>query len=488
MMPNLASLALVLALMGASEDPRLVTAAKGGDAETLNSLLDQGADVNVQAGDGSTALLWASYRDDLESVAVLIRAGADVNLANDLGATPIWAAARNGSAQMAERLLAAGADPDRPLRLGETPLITASRSGDPDVVEMLLDKGADINARGARGQTPLMFAAAQRHPEAVKALLEHGADVDITSDTYEQLMAQAPHAHQEHQQLVLHGGNTALMFAARVGDVESARHLIAAGADVDAPSAWGLTPLAMATYSDFGDTFLIREQTNRQIVQFDRDQILPGDFTELVEFLVESGAEPNAGAHRFTPLIAAILRQNEGTVDLLLGAGADPNLPLGDFTPHQRGSTTDFFLHRASVGATPLWFAARFGTPRMVGQLLDHGADPLFVHYSQYYSGGQGGNLAPLRSEITTTLMAALRMGTGRAWTVVDATEEMVLETVKLLVQAGVDVNATGHAENRGMFGVSNALQAAVTLEFDSVAEFLLASGATPLTDARFSN
>jgi hypothetical protein len=244
----------------------------------------------------------------------------------------------------------------------------------------------------------------------------------------------------------------------------------------------------MATYSDFGDTFLIREQTNRQIVQFDRDQILPGDFTELVEFLVESGAEPNAGAHRFTPLIAAILRQNEGTVDLLLGAGADPNLPLGDFTPHQRGSTTDFFLHRASVGATPLWFAARFGTPRMVGQLLDHGADPLFVHYSQYYSGGQGGNLAPLRSEITTTLMAALRMGTGRAWTVVDATEEMVLETVKLLVQAGVDVNATGHAENRGMFGVSNALQAAVTLEFDSVAEFLLASGATPLTDARFSN
>ena len=116
MMPNLASLALVLALMGASEDPRLVTAAKSGDAETLNSLLDQGADVNVQAGDGSTALLWASYRDDLESVTVLIRAGADVNLANDLGATPIWAAARNGSAQMTERLLAAGADPDRPLR------------------------------------------------------------------------------------------------------------------------------------------------------------------------------------------------------------------------------------------------------------------------------------------------------------------------------------------------------------------------------------
>ena len=40
--------------------------------------------------------------------------------------------------------------------------------------------------------------------------------------------------------------------------------------------------------------------------------------------------------------------------------------------------------------------------------------------------------------------MAAVKMGTGRAWTVVEADEAAVLETVALLVEAGVDVNAVG--------------------------------------------
>ena len=295
-------LGLALILIGADgSDHPLVDAAKNGDRVALQTLLNEGADVNAQAADGSTALLWASYRDDLESAELLIRAGADVNIANDLGATPIWAASRNGSAAMADELLAAGADPDAPLLLGETPLVTASRSGNPKVVRMLLEKGADVNARGARGQTPLMFSAAQRHPDVVRVLLEHGADVHAVSDSWSQLMAQSPHSHPEHQAWVQHGGNTALMFAARVGDLESAKRLVAAGADVDAPSAWGSTPLAIATYAHFGEQFLIREQTTRQLVYFDRDQILPGQFGEFVEFLLERGADPNAGAHRFHP-------------------------------------------------------------------------------------------------------------------------------------------------------------------------------------------
>ena len=472
-------LGLALILIGADgSDHPLVDAAKNGDRVALQTLLNEGADVNAQAADGSTALLWASYRDDLESAELLIRAGADVNIANDLGATPIWAASRNGSAAMADELLAAGADPDASLLLGETPLVTASRSGNPEVVRMLLEKGADVNARGARGQTPLMFSAAQRHPDVVRVLLEHGADVHAVSDSWSQLMAQSPHSHPEHQAWVQHGGNTALMFAARVGDLESAKRLVAAGADVDAPSAWGSTPLAIATYADFGEQFLIREQTTRQLVYFDRDQILPGQFDEFVEFLLERGADPNAGAHRFTPLIAAVLRQNEKTVELLLAHGADPDLPLGDFTPHQRGSTTDFYLHKSWVGATPLWLAARFSTPPIVRRLLEHGADPLFVHHGVYYGGGQGGILSPRQEEITTTLMAAVKMGTGRAWTVVETDEARVLDTVKLLVEAGVDLDAVGNARNRGVGGVTTALEAASTLEYDSVVEFLVGEGA----------
>jgi ankyrin repeat protein len=467
----------------ASDDP-LVDAAKNSDAAGLQALLDEGADVNVQTADGSTALLWASYRDDLESARLLIRAGADVNIANELGATPIWAASRNGSAAVAAELLAAGADPDSPLLLGETPLVTASRTGNSDVVQMLLEKGAAVNARGARGQTPLMFAAAQRHPDVVRVLLDHGADVNAVSDSWSQLMAQAPHAHPEHQAWVEHGGNTALMFAARVGDLESAKHLVAAGADVDAPSAWGTTPLAVATYADFGEQFLIREQTTRQVVYFDREKILAGQFAEVVEFLLEQGADPNAGAHRFTPLIAALLRRHEETVALLLDHGADPNLALGDFTPHQRGSTTDFYIHKAWVGATPLWLAARYSTSDVVRRLLEHGADPLFEHHGVYYAGGSGGELSPRQEDITTTLMAAVGMGTGRAWTVVEPDEADVFDAVKLLVEAGVDLNAVGNARNRGVGGASTALEAAIELGYDLVAEFLRDEGAIGPSEA----
>ena len=470
-----------------SQEPgerRLHEAAKRADADAVRVLIGDGADVNARAGDGSTALLWASYTDDLAIADLLLRAGADVDLANDLGATPIWAASRNGSAAMAEKLLAAGADPDVPLLLGETPLVTASRSGNADVVRMLLERGADVNAPAARSQTPLMFAVAQRHPAVVEVLLEHGAEVDAVSDAWDQLMAQSPHAHPEHQMRVLRGGNTALMFAARVGALESARHLVAAGARLDLPSAWGTTALAIAAYADFGEQFVIREETSRSLVYFDREQVLPGRFAELAAFLLEAGADPNAGAERFTPLVAAVLHRNAPLVGRLLDHGADPNLWLGDFTPHQRGSSTDFFLHRSWVGASPLWLAARFSTPQIVRRLLRAGADPTFVHHGVYYGGGAGGNLSPRRDEVTTTLMAAVKMGAGRAWTVVPNDEAAVLDTVTLLVEAGADVNAVGsgvrlrRAASRFPEPGHTALDGALSLEYESVAEFLVASGA----------
>ena len=54
----------------------------------------------------------------------------------------------------------------------------------------------------------------------------------------------------------------------------------------------------------------------------------------------------------------------------------------------------------------------------------------------------------------------------------------MVLETVELLVEAGVDVNAVGHVQNRGVREASTALEAAIALEYDSVTEFLVGKGA----------
>src|SRR6185503_8743311 len=211
-----------MATVRAADGIALIDAAKNADTAALRSLLKQRVDVNAAAADGTTALHWASYRDDVESADLLIRAGANVNAANDLGATPLWTASLNASAPMVKRLLDAGANPNIALLAGETPLMVASRSGNPAVVEQLIAKGATVNARGTRGQTALMWAVAQRHAECVKLLLAHGADVHARSDVWSEVMAVPPHGYPEYNRAIPHGGDSALMFAARVGDLASA--------------------------------------------------------------------------------------------------------------------------------------------------------------------------------------------------------------------------------------------------------------------------
>ena len=187
--------------------------ALGGERSAWAAL--DGADVNTAEADGTTALHWAALRNDAESVARLIGSGADVNAQNDLGATALWAASQNGSEEVVATLLAAGANPNAALRNGETPLMTASRSGNPLVVEALLQSGSDPDATGPRDQTALMWAAAQGHSEVVAVLIEGSADVHARSEVWRMFMAQPPAPHPQHRGWFEHGGNTALLFAAR---------------------------------------------------------------------------------------------------------------------------------------------------------------------------------------------------------------------------------------------------------------------------------
>jgi ankyrin repeat protein len=487
---GLSAALLTLSLVGAYEPVPLIEAAKRGDHEALRELISQRVNVNATEGDGSTALLWASHKDDLEGVELLLRARADVNAANDLGATPLWAASMNGSLPVVSRLLQAGADPNRALRLGETPLMIASRAGNPRVVEALLATGANPNVKGPRGQTALMWAVAQSHAEVVGALIEGGADIHARSDVWTQMMAQPPQSHPEHQRWFEHGGNSALMFAARVGDLASAKLLVEAGANVNDTNAWGVSVLTMAVYSDFG-TLYVGDQgvgaEGRSRFELGGQDRFKGRFQDegLIDYLLEKGADPDAG-DEFTGLHSAILRRDDEMVAKLLAHGADPNRPLGTWTPLRRLSTQDYFFHRAWLGAPPIWLAARFSTPAVVKSLLAAGADPKVLHTGISFGGGGGGSQSVEQREITSPLMAAVGMSrTGDAWLpALDPKDKEVevLDIVKQLVAAGVDLEAKDRSGN-------TALGGARLIGYQSVADFLVQSGAqeppTPVTPAR---
>jgi ankyrin repeat protein len=445
---TLIALALTALLAPASGRPPLVDAARNGNIDALRALVQKGADVNAADADGTTALHWSSYRDEVATADLLIRAGAAINAANDLGATPLWTASLNGSETMVRRLLSAGANPNAALLSGETPLMVASRSGAPAIVEQLIAGGADVNAHAARSQTALMWAVSQQHADVVKVLLAHGADKSARSDVWSQVMAVPPHGYLPYNKTIPAGGETALLFAARVGDLASARLLVAAGANVNDADAWGVSVTTLAAHSGF---------------------------VELVELLLEKGANPNAAPPGFTALHEAIMRRDERMAGALLAHGADANAPLRTWTPTRR-SSDDFNFAPELVGATPLWLAARFDEPGVMRLLMKHAADPLFVHHGERVVEGRGVSFQH-RTDVTTTLMAAVGMGGGRAWVLParDEREALTLETARLAVAAGVDVNAA-NTDGR------TALDAAQALKYDTVVKFLLANGARPGT------
>ena len=435
--------------LDADAAPGVLDAVRAGDAARVRTLLEAGADADAAQLDGSSALLWASHRDDVESVQLLIDAGADASAANDLGATPLWAASENGGTAVVRLLLEAGADPNRELLSGETPVMVAARAGSADVVRHLAAAGADLDRQGSRGQTALMWAAAQRHPQVVAVLLEAGADLDIRSDVWTQVMAVPPHSKPEYNREIPHGSNTALLFAVRAGDLPSARILVAAGADVDDADAWGVSAAVLAAH---------------------------GGHRELLEFLLDNGADPNGADAGFAALHDAVMRNDSRMVAALLAHGADPNQPLLTWTPTRRASR-DHHYPPPFVGASPFWLAARFARIDLMRMLADHGADPHFVHEVDYIVDGS----QQWRTERTTALMAAFGMGGRRArpwvpYSGAGTAEFRTLDAVMLAVELGVDVNAVD-ATGRTILDEAEALQ------YESVLDYLVAQGAEPGLD-----
>jgi cytohesin len=278
-------------------------------------------------------------------------------------------------------------------------------------VELLLARGANPNARGTRGQTALMWAVAQGHVDVVRLLVAGKADVHAKSESWSQMMAVPPHGLPEYNRMIPHGGDTALMFAARNGQLASAKVLVEAGANVSDEDAWGVSATTLATFAGFG---------------------------ELARYFLEKGADPNADRAGFTALHCAIMRRDEETAALLLAKGADPNVTVKVWTPTRRASD-DYHFMPALVDATPYWLAARFTQPGVMRLLAKHGADTRVVHESNYVQG-EG---YQRRRERTTAVMAALGMGGGTAWVPVDRGQRdaLLLETVKLAVELGADVN-----------------------------------------------
>jgi len=303
-----------------------------------------------------------------------------------------------------------------------------------------------------------MWAAAQRHPDVVQLLIEAQADIRARSVTYSQTVVgeQTQRAGREElNYTVLRGGATPLLFAARVGDVESARLLLKAGGDANDSQPDGVSALVVAAHSGNGSVGAL---------------------------LLDHGADPNAFASGYAALHAAVLRGDLELVKALLAHGANPNLRMTKGTPMRR-DTTDWNLPATLIGASPYLLAAKFLESEIMPVLVAGGADPKLTMPNGadalMLAAGMGSSKTASRRGIETIDFGKVEP------------ESRVRDAVAAAVGLSGDVNATSQTGD-------TALHVAAALGYDTVVQFLVEHGAavsvknkrgiTPLVAAMFGS
>ncbi|KAI5837295.1 ankyrin repeat-containing domain protein [Morchella snyderi] len=302
------------------------------DVETVQLMLDRGADVNARGGSFATPLQGACAQGNIDIVALLIKNGADVNAIGGLHGTALMAACDDpyeyrSTSEIVEYLIASGSDVN--IRAGQYGSALQTASADLDLARrcapILIRNGAEVNALGGKYHSALQAAAiSATNPQPIlrsdgstlALLLRSGANPDVSGG----------------------GHPSALMSACYAGDMKLVNLLISAGADVNVSHHIYGTALQSASYrgnqgvvelllSKGADVNALGGKYGTALVAGSR-----AGSTDVLKILLSNGADVNgSGGRHPSALTAACESNNIQCVELLELYGADINAAGGKY-------------------------------------------------------------------------------------------------------------------------------------------------------------
>jgi ankyrin repeat protein len=445
----------------------------------------------------NTSLMAAVIDGDLSLTQQAIEAGASLDRYDwNLGYAPLGMAIDRGHTDLVQCLLNAGADPQCGSTM-TTSLGLAAERGEVEIIQMLLPRGVDVNSPvGQDGWTALLSAIKNGHRSVVQLLVTAGANVNVWSQ-----------------------GETPILLAAKCEEREIYNYL------------YPLVNTTIKLCADRDGEHLLQATRKRRIRKQNRptekfiEMATIGNIDEI-ERAIEIGIEVDElGARGHTALMAAAYYGHRSIVNILLAAGADPNLLSDDdglgtgMTALMLAVESFFSSHRQSVaklllsggadpnqrgasGKTAIFYAALAGSGYvdcvetliaadadldlrddrghtvltavaaaenypMLNLLMQAGASTVGLESIQLIQAASTGNIDRVQSLLATKVSLDLDRGAA----IGNAAAAGHTQIVELLIRAGANVNLR---DKLGFTPIASAAYAG----YGKIVNLLIAAGA----------
>ncbi len=288
-------------------------AADTGQLGILRILANAGADLNAPSFMHGEPIRAAAIKGDVNTVEFLLDQGANIE-ADYHSSTPLLLAVENDHRKLAEILLRRGANINEFDMYGRSAIHLAADQGNLGMLSTLLKHGATVDARDADQKTPLHHAVEAQSISLVKFLISNGANPSAADRT-------------EHV--------TALHLAAKLDNPEIMKILLGECVKVNAAMTNGSTPLFVAAYYGKAENvdLLLKKKANIALAKNNPHRLsllyvaTMNGHLNVVNILLKQGVDINETClYGRTALYAAVKRGHLAVARRLLAQGANPDI------------------------------------------------------------------------------------------------------------------------------------------------------------------